>query len=162
MRPCLPATRHVLGRACLAACTTPPKPISPALAPEYQAALARLVRVPDQHPLLDEGLVPLPVLGLVVAYQDAAKRNRYRDLAPFFRPEPRSDFQQALEDDLLRRETRESPQLAVLTNVARSRAAGGNTGYDFYFTLVKRAQSAERVLRTELRPDGTACITELR
>ena len=118
--------------------------------------------MPDQHPLLDEGLVPLPVLDLAIAYQEAAKRNRYRDLAPRFQPDARPDFQQKLEDELLRRETRESPQLAVLTDVIRSRSAGGNTGYDFHFTLVKRSGAAERVLRAEVRPDGTARITEMR
>ena len=95
-------------------------------------------------------------------YQDAAKRNRYRDLAPRFQPDARPYSPQKLEDDLLRRETRESPQLAILTDVVRSRSGNGNTGCDFHFTLVKRAQSAERVLRAEVRPDGSACIAELR
>lgn len=166
MRPYLPAVFLLACSVCLPGCLTRTKPapvaISPAETPEYKNALGRLLRVPDKHPLLDEGLVPLPALELAIVYQEAVKKNRYRDLAPSIRPVAKANFQQELEDDLLRRETRETPQLAVLTDIVRGRTNDGGGIYQFQFTALKRDRSAKHVLSVEVAPNGAAAITELR
>lgn len=165
MNPRLPVLILLAASAGLTGClTTTPKPtpvvLSPAETPEYKNALNRLVRIPDKHPLLDEGLVPLPALELVIAYQEAVKKNRYRDLAPLIHPSVTPASQSELEDDLLRREASAAPQLAILTDLARRRKNDGNTFYEFDFTLIDRGRVPKRAtLGVKVAPDGTAAIT---
>ena len=157
MRFKLPAS--LLALVCLASltgCTTTPKPADgrPVLTSQYIATLAQVTRVPQSNPLLDEGLIPEPVLHLVIAYQTAVRTNHYRPLAKFHEPQGHGN----LEDTLLAVEARSTPKLAVLTNVTRSQASLGRVSYEFAFKLLGRSDSSARGLIMETTPDGKAWI----
>jgi hypothetical protein len=121
---------------------------------EYQATLAQIVRVPQPNPLLDEGMVPLRAIEIVAAYQDIARRGRYRELARFFDPISQATQKDILESRHIRRETEYGPALEVLRDVTRTRDTQG-VRYAFEFESVQRATSQRRYVTLIEWPDGT-------
>lgn len=145
----------------LAGCLTRAKaPIAAGPSSEYQAALAKIVRVPQPHPLLDEGTVPLRALEIVAAYQDIARRGKYRELARFFDSISQTTQKDFLESRQLRREVEHGPALEVLRDVVRYRDDHG-VRYEFQFESIQRAQTRTRYLNfLETSNGGFALVSD--
>ena len=121
---------------------------------EYQAALAKIVRVPQPHPLLDEGVVPLRALEIVAAYQDIARRGKYRELARFYDSVSQATHKDSLESRQLRREVDHGPAIEVLRDVSKNRDTHG-VRYEFEFESIQRSGSRSRHVTLIELPDGT-------
>lgn len=158
---------HSALRACLllslalglfTGCLTRTKtPASTAPSPEYQAALAKIIRVPQPHPLLDEGTVPRPALEIIAAYQDIARRGKYRELTRFYDDASRVSQKDLLEARYLRREVETGPSFEILRDLGKFRDPHG-VRYDFEFESVQRAQTQSRRLILLERPDRTVIL----
>ena len=127
----------------LTGCATSSKEPAIGPSPEYQAALAKIVRVPQPHPLLDEGVVPLPALEIVVAYQDIARRGKYRELARYYDAASQAAHKDSIESRLLRREIETGAAIDVLRDVTKTRDTHG-IRYEFRFESVQRATTRSR------------------
>lgn len=159
MRPLLRTTLLLsLALGLFSGCLTRTKaPVAAGPSPEYQAALAKIVRVPQPHPLLDEGTVPLRALEILATYQDIARRGKYRELLRYHDKLSQTPQKDVHEARLLRREVEHGPALEVLRDLSKNRDPHG-VRYDLEFESVQRARTQTRHVTLIEHPDGTVTL----